>query len=326
MNESTSKHGKIAFVTTPRFRENSPQIIRDFVFAHFYEVCFPFEVMTTGRTFEFLKKILEEDHDDSARSKICSSMGLSELRESDISRWRETLLESLKPTQGGVPGMIHVAYELVEQRLDAVIHFTDWEDKNAKPDSAVLSREANVHNVPIAHSPETANAHIRTWKRRLVSVAENPVFPHRDQPSPQPLNGLRADHRVLAMVAHDNMKLEICRLAVENAAHLCAYDYVLATGTTGGWIRRFLEAAGRGSRDLDRIRLCNSGPKGGDVQIAYAVVQGICQNVVFLQDPTVSHPHDSDIRLFEQAVLGPHVSVELATNVESARLLIDTLR
>ena len=37
-------------------------------------------------------------------------------------------------------------------------------------------------------------------------------------------------------------------------------------------------------------------------QIAYAVVRGICQKIVFLQDPTVSHPHDSDIRLFEQAL------------------------
>jgi methylglyoxal synthase len=100
------------------------------------------------------------------------------------------------------------------------------------------------------------------------------------------------------------------------------YDYVLATGTTGGWIKRFMKAAGRGPLEVDKIRCCKSGPEGGDLQIAYAVVQGICRKIIFLQDPTVSHAHDSDIRLFEQAVLDTDVHVELATNVESARLLI----
>lgn len=323
MSESTSKHGRIAFITTPRFRETSPDVIRDFVFAHLFEVCALFEVVTTGGTFTFLEKILDEDPAGSVRPIIQNSMRVSELLESDISRWKKTIRESLNPTRGGFQGMIHIAYELVEQRLDAVIHFTDWEDKSAKPDSAVLSREANVHDVPIAHDPDTASAHIRTWKRRIVSGER--VFTHRDQPSPQPLNGLHANHKVLAMVAHDNMKLEICRLAVENAAHLFnnnAYDYVLATGTTGGWIRRFLEAAGRSCGEVEKIRLCNSGSKGGDIQIAYAVVQGICQKIIFLQDPTVSHPHDSDIRLFEQAILAPDVHAELATNAESAGLLI----
>lgn len=326
MSESTSKHGKIAFITTPRFREASPNVIKDFVYAYLYQVCAPFEVMTTGRTMEFLQdEILAKDPDDSARSKISSSMELSDLRESDVSRWKETIKESLTPTLRGYQGMIHVSYELVEQRLDGVIHFTNWEDKSAKPDSAVLSREANVHDVPIAHDPDTARACIKTWRRRLVFVDQQPVFRKRVQPSPRPLNSLDATHDVLAMVAHDNMKLDVCRFVVENATHILnTYDYVLATGTTGGWIRRFLQAAGRSSNDIEKIRLCNSGPKGGDIQIAYAVVQGICQKIIFLQDPSVSHPHDSDIRLFEQAVLAPDVHVELATNVESAQLLIGT--
>ncbi len=329
LGDSASKHGRIAFIATPRFRENSPNIIADFVYEHLYGLCTRFEVMTTGRTSQFLKeKILTKNLDQSARSKISSSMALPALTESDVSRWREIINASLKPTLSGFQGMIHVAYDLVEQRLNAVIHFTDWEDKSAKPDSAVLAREANVHDVPISHDPDTARAHIRTWERRLLSAGCEPVFRTREQPFPRPLNDLEANHKVLAMVAHDNMKLEICRFAVEHAAHiLTTYDYVLATGTTGGWIRRFLEAAGRSPNDVQRIRLCNSGPKGGDIQIAYAVVKGICRKIVFLQDPSVSHPHDSDdsdIRLFEQAVLAPDVHVELATNVESARLLIGT--
>lgn len=325
MSNPGDKHGRIAFITTPRFRESSSATVADFVYEHLYEICAPFEVITTGRTGKFLEEILARNPDDLARSKICRSMGLSDLRGPDLSRWKETIDASLTRTRGSFQGMIHVAFELVEQRLDAVIHFTDWEDKSAKPDSAVLSREANVHDVPIAHDPDTARAHIRTWKRRLVSVDTEPVFTRRTQPSPEPLDGLEVKQNVLAMVAHDNMKLDICRFAVEHAAHILdTYDYVLATGTTGGWIRRFIAAAGRGPRDLERIRLCNSGPKGGDIQISYAIVKGICHKIIFLQDPSVSHPHDSDIRLFEQAVLAPDVHVELATNVESARLLIGT--
>ena len=61
---------------------------------------------------------------------------------------------------------------------------------------------------------------------------------------------------------------------------------------------------------------------GGDVQIAYAVATGLCKQIIFLQDPSTSHPHDSDIRLFEQAVAEFGEDVKLATNIQSAQLLI----
>jgi methylglyoxal synthase len=323
MEARAAKYGRIAFITTPRFRESSPEIVEDFVYSHIYEVCAPFKVMTTGRTFRYVQEIVGRDPSDTDRDRIRISMGLSDLTTHDLDRWRRTIKDSLEPTMDRFQGMIHVTYELVEGRLDAVIHLTDWEDKNAKPDSAVLSREANVHNVPIAADPDTALAYIKGWKKRLAD--NGPVFVRRDQPSEPPLKGLKKGDRVLAMIAHDNMKLETCRFAVENARYIFQkYDYILATGTTGGWIKRFMEAAGRGPSEVDRIRCCNSGPKGGDIQIAYAVVKQICRKIIFLQDPTVSHPHDSDIRLFEQAVLAKDVHVELATNVESARLLIDS--
>jgi len=319
---SDGKPGRIAFITTPRFREANGQAVAEFVHAHLYELCRSFDLITTARTYDFIVKLLESDLSDGARDAIQNGMGLTRLRDGDLATWRETILESLHRMPGSFPGMIEVAYELVEQRLDAVIHFTDWEDKNAKPDSAVLSREANVHDVPIAHGPHSAHALIRTLKRRLLSADGTGVFKRRDQPSPQPLHGLTPSDNVLAIVAHDNMKLEMCRFVVENVDHILEnYDCILATGTTGTWIRKFLLAMRRSS-DVGKIRLCNSGPRGGDIQIAHAVVRGICRKIIFLQDPSVSHPHDSDIRLFEQAVLAPGIHVELATNVESAKLLI----
>jgi len=318
------KQGTIAFITTPKFRESSPELAEDFVYAHLYELCNPFSVITTGRTGRFIHDLVDRNPSNIEREVICASMGLHELSDHDLETWRRTIRQSLTVTRDSFQGMIHVTYELVEGRLDGVIHLTDWEDKSAKPDSAVLSREANVHNVPIAADPYTALAYIRGWKRRLAGgPSSGPVFMPRHPPKPGPLDGLKQADRVLAIVAHDNMKLETCLFAVEHARHIFAnYDYILATGTTGSWLKRFMHAAGRGPSEVESIRCCNSGPKGGDIQIAYAVVCGICQKIVFLQDPTVSHPHDSDIRLFEQAVVAKDVHVELATNVESARLLL----
>jgi methylglyoxal synthase len=316
-----AKRGTIAFIMTPKFRESSPKVAENFVYAHLFELCDPFSVLTTGRTGRFVHGLFARAPNGDQREMIRASMGLKTLSDVDLETWKETLRQSLTVTMDSFQGMIHVTHELVEGRLDAAIHFTDWEDKSAKPDSAVLSREANVHNVPIATDPYTACAYIRGWKRRVA--AGEPVFVPRPVMT-SPLDGLTKDDGVLAIIAHDNMKLETCLFAVEHAEHIFKnYQYILATGTTGSWLQRFMHAAGRKPSDVERIRCCNSGPKGGDIQIAYAVVLGICKKIVFLQDPTVSHPHDSDIRLFEQAVLAEDVHVELATNVKSAQLLLE---
>ena len=318
------KQGTIAFITTPNFRVSSPDLTESFMCRHLYFLCNAFVVMTTGRTFDLIQKIVNTTPEEGPRRLIEHDMKLQSATPGDIDRWRSTILDALRPTLPGYPGMIHVAYELVEGRLDAVIHLSDWEDKTGKPDSAVLSREANVHDVPIAADPDTARAYIASWEASLARLQPGQaLFKKRQQPKAPPLKDLKPGHRVLAMVAHDNMKLEICRFAVEYATHIFrTYDYVLATGTTGNWLKRFMEATGRGHDDIKKIRCCNSGPLGGDIQIAFAVVREICRKIIFLQDPSVSHPHDSDIRLFEQAVLKPDIHVELATNVESARLLL----
>lgn len=322
------KHGRIAFITTPDFRESRKVEADRFVYRHMYSLCRFFTVITTGRTYEeLLCKILGRDLDETTEEHsrlIAEDTGFEIKTTQNLDQWKQTIRASLKPTVSSYPGMIHVAYELVEGRLDALIHLTDWVDKSAKPDSAVLAREANVHNVPAATDVETATAFIESWHSSLAKTSKrSKLFRDRQEPEDPPLRGIEESDKVIAMVAHNNMKLEICRFAVEHAAQIFRrYKYVLATGTTGSWLRKFMEASGRGQGEIDRIRCCNSGPLGGDLQIAYAVVRGLCHEIVFFQDPSVSHPHDSDIRLFEQAVLSEKVKVKLATNPDSARLLI----
>lgn len=322
------KHGRIAFITTPDFRTSRRESAECFIYRNMYSLCMYFSVLTTGRTqSELLDEILDRPLSKTKREHremMGEDMRVAFQSQTHLDQWKDVVRTGLEKTMSGYRGMIHVAYELVEGRLDAVLHLTDWVDKSAKPDSAVLSREANVHNVPAATDVDTATAFIKSWHASIAKASKRPrLFRERTGPDKPPLHGLEPRHKVLALVAHDNMKLEMCCFAVEHAAHIFdLYEYILATGTTGKWLKKYMKAAQRGRDEINRIRCCYSGPKGGDLQIAYAVVKGLCQEIVFLQDPSESHPHDSDIRLFEQAVLSKDVKVRLATNLDSARLLI----
>jgi methylglyoxal synthase len=49
------------------------------------------------------------------------------------------------------------------------------------------------------------------------------------------------------------------------------------------------------------VSAMRSGPQGGDVQIAQAVLEGACHHVIFFEDPLVSREHEADILLLERA-------------------------
>lgn len=331
-----AKRGRIAFITTPQYRESRPQDIKVFACGNMFSLFRYFDVITTGGTRAFLEEFLKPESYDGLTEKHLESegKGILELIKSDtgedsekaFSIWRSAILSGLKesPFEAGLIGMVHIIRELVEGRLDAVIHLTDWQDKSAKQDSAVLSREANVHDIPIATNVETAEAYVRLWKSDVEEG--QPLFRKRekpDEPCQQPLAGIEKEkHQVLAMISHDGKKLDMCKFAVKHAKEIFKYDFILATGTTGGHIKEFVKAADPREDVEGKIRCCKSGPVGGDLQIASAVVNGFCRDIIFFQDPTVGHPHDSDIRLFEQAVLTEGVHARLATNPASAELLI----
>jgi hypothetical protein len=50
----------------------------------------------------------------------------------------------------------------------------------------------------------------------------------------------------------------MCRFVVENVRPIFNnHDFILATGTTGGWIKKFAIAAGRDPAEVDeKVRLC----------------------------------------------------------------------
>ena len=116
----------------------------------------------------------------------------------------------------------------------------------------------------------------------------------------------------LALIAHDGKKADMLAFATFNRGTLVRFR-LAATATTGRLLR---EKVG-----LD-VESLQSGPIGGDVQIANRVVEGEIDAVIFLVDPLDKHPHDPDIQTLLR-ICNVH-DVPLATNVATADMVISS--
>ena len=119
---------------------------------------------------------------------------------------------------------------------------------------------------------------------------------------------------IIAVIAHDSKKLALVDFVKENLTFFLSNDIeIISTDSTG----RLIEEVG-----IKVVRF-NSGPLGGDAQIASRVVEGCCDLVIFFRDPLDKHPHECDIAMLSR-VCDVH-NVPIATNSSSARLLIGGL-
>ena len=114
----------------------------------------------------------------------------------------------------------------------------------------------------------------------------------------------------LAIIAHDGKKADLVAFATFNRDRLAEFELV-ATSSTG----RLLS----GKVGLD-VECLESGPVGGDVQIASRVVQGEIDAVLFMVDPLDKHPHEPDIQTLLR--ICNVCNVPLATNIATADVLI----
>jgi methylglyoxal synthase len=119
----------------------------------------------------------------------------------------------------------------------------------------------------------------------------------------------------IALVAHDQRKADMVEWAVFNAEMLAKHK-LICTGTTGGLIQKAMKVKGV---DVD-IQCMNSGPLGGDAEIAALVVRKQINLAVFLIDDLNAQPHEADIQmLLRQCRIH---NVPIACNRYSADLMI----
>ena len=117
----------------------------------------------------------------------------------------------------------------------------------------------------------------------------------------------------IALIAHDKKKEEMIQFAKKNESILKKVELV-STGTTG---LRVME-----NTNLQIYRY-KSGPLGGEQQIGALVADHNVDMIIFLRDPLTSQPHEPDIMALLR--LCDVYKVPLATNVESAQLLLDAI-
>ncbi|GHT72199.1 methylglyoxal synthase [Bacteroidia bacterium] len=119
----------------------------------------------------------------------------------------------------------------------------------------------------------------------------------------------------IALVAHDHRKADMVEWAVFNADTLSKH-LLVCTGTTGGLIKAAFDEKG-----LEAEIVCmNSGPLGGDAEIAAMVVRHEINLAIFLIDDLNPQPHEADIQmLLRQCRIH---NVPIACNRYSADLMI----
>ena len=117
------------------------------------------------------------------------------------------------------------------------------------------------------------------------------------------------NEKFIALIAHNGKKPDMVELVMQNKDIFSKYKLV-ATGTTGGLVKK----AGL------EVDLLQSGPKGGDAQIATMAVEDKLIRVLFLVDPLDVHPHQVDVNMLLR-ICNVH-NVPIATNIATAEILV----
>jgi len=119
----------------------------------------------------------------------------------------------------------------------------------------------------------------------------------------------------IAIVAHDARKADVVEWAVFNANFLSRH-HLVCTGTAGSLIQQAFAEKGF----FAEITCMNSGPMGGDAEIAALVVRKQVDLAIFLIDDLSAQPHEADIQmLLRQCRIH---NVPIACNRYSADLMI----
>ena len=129
--------------------------------------------------------------------------------------------------------------------------------------------------------------------------------------------------KTIALVAHDNRKMDLVDWVEYNWKELILHDLV-CTGTTGSLVSRVIERKCEENNVVPPIitRL-KSGPLGGDQQLGALITEQKVDIMIFLWDPMQPQPHDVDVKaLLRICTL---YNVVTATNRSTADFVISSV-
>lgn len=119
----------------------------------------------------------------------------------------------------------------------------------------------------------------------------------------------------IALVAHDHRKADMVEWCYYNSEFLSKH-HLVCTGTTGTLVQEAFRQKGV-EAEITRM---NSGPLGGDAEIAAMVVRKEVNLAIFLIDDLSAQPHEADIMMLLRQCRVHNVPI--ACNRYSADLMI----
>ncbi|MET0332522.1 MAG: methylglyoxal synthase [Dyella sp.] len=193
-------------------------------------------------------------------------------------------------------GLMKLVAEVVglgegERTLDGAIYLIDPVDPSSIfPEAIALKRQCVIHHKPFISTVASAG----DWVEMERIHAGLPPAPVADR-----FHALET--QTLALIAHDAMKPNMVAFAAEHFDVLSRFQQRVATGTTGQRLNELAWSRGW-PQDRPWVQRYQSGPLGGDAQIADRVLEHRCQRAIFFEDPHVARQHEADIQLLERAV------------------------
>ncbi len=196
-------------------------------------------------------------------------------------------------SRGGLMKLVAEVVGMPEEgrTLDGAIYLMDPVDPSSIfPEALALKRQCLIHSKPFLSTVASA----RDWLEMERIHAGLPRDAGADRFH-------EFEKQTVALIAHDALKPVMLEFVDRNFELLSRFARRVGTGTTGQRLNELAWSKGWPA-DKEWVYRFNSGPLGGDAQIADLVLDRRCQRAIFFEDPHVARQHEADIQLLERAV------------------------
>ena len=219
--------------------------------------------------------------------------------------------------QGGLMKLVAEVVGMPEagRTLDGAIYLMDPVDPSSIfPEALALKRQCLIHSKPFLSTVASARDWLEMERIHAGLVRDPGADGFHD-----------FENQTVALIAHDALKQTMLEFADRNFELLSRFGRRVGTGTTGQRLNELAWSKGWPA-DQEWVYRFNSGPLGGDAQIADLVLDRRCQRAIFFEDPHVARQHEADIQLLERAVTTATHETVCTTSPQIAQRWCDAAR